>query len=422
MRKYFLLLFGVLLSMFACSQENRTTSTASEFKTYSKGLIYSDVIMGKLEHIVDSLNLKYKTCELNKTFYAKHQTIGHYFSLDTGNIKQAMKDLERNISFEDFLAKYPQVELKKDILIIKSKYPDDEAGEIIEFAEINLSDGYGFEYNETNNPELYTKNMSKTWLFTYYDKETYSKESLSGFYFPHDFFTGPIKDHYARMIGYADCLIDTTTLKFKEETTDGSYALLENLADLSHEAKAELLDKMRSTRVIGFCSQDNGPRIHAMNIAILSAETTNWEVFLKAHLDIMNDRFERASDGSYAWAKRKTYIRELEELDINVEDLILGITLRMDNPASNHYYGSIGRLGRALAELQNKDQIKQGMMAMIRDSELDDYNRVLAYFLFLSYTHFIENKIEKKRNFKDLKLAINDLPDYLREKITLKEN
>ena len=47
------------------------------------------------------------------------------------------KEVSLLISFEDFLAKYPQVELKKDILIIKSKYPHDEAGEIIEFAEID---------------------------------------------------------------------------------------------------------------------------------------------------------------------------------------------------------------------------------------------------------------------------------------------
>jgi hypothetical protein len=99
--------------------------------------------------------------------------------------------------------------------------------------------------------------------------------------------------------------------------------------------KEKLLDEMRSTRVIGRCSQDDSPREHAVNIALLSAETNNWEVFIKAHLDILNDSFDRMSDGSYAWNRRKTYIREIEDLNIDVEDLILGISLRIENPENN---------------------------------------------------------------------------------------
>ncbi|MBK7243510.1 MAG: hypothetical protein IPH98_06560 [Saprospiraceae bacterium] len=72
----------------------------------------------------------------------------------------------------------------------------------------------------------------------------------------------------------------------------------------------------------------------------------------------MNDRFDRKSDGSYAWGQRNTYIKELEELNINVPDLILGILFRIENPASNHYFGSIGRVGRALSETKNRNEIE----------------------------------------------------------------
>src|SRR5690606_2706951 len=122
----------------------------------------------------------------------------------------------------------------------------------------------------------------------------------------------------------------------------------------SAKRKGRLLQRMRHTKVVGSCSQDASPRIHAINIALVSAETTNWEVFLKAHLDIMNDKFDRMSDGNYAYAQRKTYIKELEELNINVIDLLLGISLRIENPANNHYYGNIGRLGRAISESKYK--------------------------------------------------------------------
>jgi hypothetical protein len=46
---------------------------------------------------------------------------------------------------------------------------------------------------------------------------------------------------------------------------------------------AEALELKRNRRVIGGCSMDNSPRIHAQNIAILSAETTKWEIFLRSH-------------------------------------------------------------------------------------------------------------------------------------------
>ncbi|MBK7503592.1 MAG: hypothetical protein IPI52_00240, partial [Bacteroidetes bacterium] len=122
----------------------------------------------------------------------------------------------------------------------------------------------------------------------------------------------------ADKIGYSDCLIDTIATKFKSDAKSGWVDLPENWQNLSEKKKEKLLDEMRSTKVVGGCSQDSRPREHAINIAMLSAEVTNWEVFLKSHLDIMNDRFDRMSDGSYAYAQRKTYIKELEELDINV--------------------------------------------------------------------------------------------------------
>ena len=158
---------------------------------------------------------------------------------------------------------------------------------------------------------------------------------------------------------------------------------------------------------------DNSPRIHAMNIAVLSAETVNWETFLRAHLDIMNDRFERVSDGSYAWSGRKTYIRELEELDINVADLMLGISLRIENPSQNHYYGSISRIGRALSETQNSNEIETKMLEMIQDSQLDDHNRLLIYYLFQNYNYYIKDEAQKAQNTNKLKTAVQTLPDYL---------
>ncbi|HTN17639.1 MAG TPA: hypothetical protein VL092_08165 [Chitinophagaceae bacterium] len=95
MKQKLTILFLLVISLTSFGQE-------TEFKVYKNGLIYSEKAMKKLGYIVDSLNLKYKTCDLNKKFYAKSQTVGHFVSLDTGNIKQAKEDIENQIPFDVF--------------------------------------------------------------------------------------------------------------------------------------------------------------------------------------------------------------------------------------------------------------------------------------------------------------------------------
>ena len=107
------------------------------------------------------------------------------------------------------------------------------------------------------------------------------------------------------------------------------------------ELKQELLTLMRCRRVIGMCSQDQSPRRHAMAIASLAGETQQWDIFMRAHMDILNDRFERMTDGSYAWEQRQTYLKELEELGLQVTDIMLGMSLRAANISTNHYSGTV---------------------------------------------------------------------------------
>jgi len=392
----------------------------NEFKVYKNGLIYSEDAMSKLGYIVDSLNLKFKTCDLNQKFYAANQTIGYIVTLDAGNIKQAKQEIENQINIEEFIKKYPQAKVEKNKLVIKRKYKNYRNKEKVEFEEFDLKNAYGFSI-ESEDLTLYNKEMKNTWLIEYHVETKYSKESINAFYFPENFQSKEIPRKYALMIGYSDCLIDTTATKFKDNLKDGWVELPKNWQNFSDKKKSKLLDEMRSTRVIGGCSQDSRPRDHAVHIALLSAETYNWSVFLKAHLDIMNDRFERVSDGSYAWGARNTYIKELETLNINVLDLILGISLRIENPVVNHYYGSISRIGRALSETKNRNKIEESILSAISDKELDDYNRLLFYFLFKNYNYNIQEEVLKKKNEEKLLLAMNTLPQYYKVELLKNE-
>ena len=170
-----------------------------------------------------------------------------------------------------------------------------------------------------------------------------------------------------------------------------------------------------------FSREDTRPRTHALNIAKLSAQTANLGVFLRAHLDIVNDRFDIISGGGYDWDARKTYIRELEDLDINVLNLIIGIALRLENPDKNHYYGTIWRLGRALAETKHRKETEAQLLSMIQDEELDDYNRLMGCFLLFNYCRFTENESEKKASLKKFRKTIEKLPEYLSKEIPWSE-
>jgi len=405
------LILGFFCFINAFSQEN-------EFPIYPNGLIYSEATMTKLSHIVDSLNLRYKTCDLNKVFYSNKQTVGHLVRLSKGDLKAAKEDMDKGISPEDFLVRYPMATIERQVLITKTQYKDYDDKEVILIRHFDLHSDYGFSITK-NDLSLHTREMKNTWLYEYNKSSRKSEGFLYAFYFPNSFTSIQLPGRYSQMIGYADCLIDTTTTKLKAEIESdwGWEGLPENWQSLSEEKKDELLDKMRSTRVMGLCSQDSRPRTHAVNIALLSAETAKWEVFLKAHLDIMNDRFERMSDGNYAWAKRNTYIKELEELNIDVSDLILGILFRIENPSENHYYGSISRVGRALSETTNKEEIEDVILKTIADPELDDYNRILFYFLFLNYSGWLQDADAKKQSEEKLNMVVQTLPNYLREKI-----
>jgi hypothetical protein len=391
----------------------------TEFGTNNNGLIYNAYTLEKLKRIADSLQLKFKVCDFDKVFHSKLQTIGHKIMLDTNDVKQAKIDMENNISFENFILKYPDAIVDKNVLVVKYSYQDYDEKEVVEFSEVSLNNDYGLEISQDNVLDFYHKPLKNTWVFSYQEPSEYMDESLSAFYFPEDFKSTALETKYSRQIGYADCLIDTVVTKLKDDKTEGWIEMPENWQSLSSKNKEKLLDDMRSTEVIGFCSQDSRPREHAFNIALLSAETANWEVFLKAHLDIMNDRFDRMSDGSYAYGERKTYIKELEELNIDIIDLLIGISLRVENAATNHYYGNIGRLGRAISESKNHHRFKEQILSMLEDRGLDDYNRMVSYFLFMSYHNHIENKDEKKENLKLLAQSIQTLPDYLKGRIHL---
>ncbi|WP_207434875.1 hypothetical protein [Sabulibacter ruber] len=486
-----------LITPFTYAQQSQAQEEQdSEFKTHPNGLIYSTTTISQLKGIVDSLSLKFKVCELHKDYRALPQTKGHYVRLEKGNISAAVRDLKQNISFEEFVKKYAHTTCVKDLLVAKTQSESYDGKKTVEFFSLPLNGKGDFTLEVEATTTAYEQPLKGKWIFEYWDKTAYSDEKLEAFYFPEEFKAPSLPIKYARMVQYADCMIDTTAQIYLESDwgrasrPEKTPAALDRFMNYVHQAtnmpvydeknesyyedyyhwyhvtrknkvqndlsnrkeftsllaaalpvalqeggydeefeeyvgqyisKKTELELKRKRQVVGSCSQDTAPREHAVAIAQLSAETVNWETFLRAHLDIMNDRFDRASDGSYAWAGRKTYIRELEVLDINVPDLLIGISLRLENSGENHYYGNIGRLGRALSESQHATTIESQLLTMIKDKQLDDYNRILLYYLFLNYNHHLADKSQQKTNVTRLNEAVQHLPTHLAARALVKE-
>jgi len=239
-------------------------------------------------------------------------------------------------------------------------------------------------------------------------------ESISAFYFPDDFESSPIPEKYARMVGYLNFMMPMTT-KYKKDAPlkyDDIY-LRHDWKTLPIEKQCAILDTMRSIKVIGY-DRNHRPRIRATDFALLSAEVTDWEVFLPAHFDMIFHRAHLVAGGKYdKGTGRGTYIHELEALNINVMHLLLGMFLRTQNTMSDDY--SPRRVAWAISELENKADIEETMINMIIDNELDDYNRVTMFYLFNRYTAFIPDECEQKTAYAKLDTAAKQLPKYTQQ-------
>lgn len=178
-------------------------------------------------------------------------------------------------------------------------------------------------------------------------------------------------------------------------------------------SREDALYLKRLRRPVGMCSMDQTPRLHAAEICKLAAETAKWDIFLRSHLNIMNDYFDRATDGSYAWEGRNTYLRELEMLDIHAEDLLIGASLRSSNTSAGHYYGDISRIGRAFSESANLDALKERLLNMVRDEELDLFNRLLMAYLFDNHNYYLTDEEQKRQNKKMLADAVKTMPEFI---------
>ncbi len=180
---------------------------------------------------------------------------------------------------------------------------------------------------------------------------------------------------------------------------------------------SEVLALKRKRVVFGRCSMDDSPIRHAINIARLAGETCCMDIFLRSHLDIVFDKFDRMTDASYAEPGRLTYVEELELLETKLELLLPGTLLASRNVSDNHYSGQVGRAARAIAELKDRTGVYENIHQLIDDDQLDFYNPVMLIVMAQHYNRYLRQKnlVDEVGNNKDrLMVSISRLPDYIR--------
>jgi len=482
---------------------------AQEFPLHNNGLIYDSATIGHLHRAVDSLHLKFTSCHIDRPFHSVEQTIGSYvkFSSPDDDLSKVKEAMDAGATFDQIASRFPSLlhDTFVDVVVTRNydtfmTYRDIEqidAGEerVMLRYTTPLGDGSrGMMSVDEASPFFSGAIPAGRWIYRYSTKEGAwdSNYNLWAYYLPQEMKRQEIPEHYARLMRYADCLIDTATrisVDLPDSPADEFVRLMKSVdaqlalppypaapadyankksmmayyraekrwekrkrklmeragaipgfADtlraaaiagirdgysdqdlewlVEHYVSKELaLELMRRRRVKGMCSQDQAPRIHAMHIAMLAAQSGRWDVFLRAHLDVMNDNFSRISDGSYAWGERRTYIRELEALDIDVLDLMLGITIFAGDPHGGHYQGMIWRVGRALSEAVDTEEFERRAYGMMRDPELDDFNRAVLYNLYTSYLMSISSPELRAAKLEVLRSQAPTLPPYLRRQI-----
>lgn len=187
-----------------------------------------------------------------------------------------------------------------------------------------------------------------------------------------------------------------------------TLSFADNLGRYYNKSKA--LDLKRARIKTGFCSVDNSPRQYLAELAILSAEAGRWDVFLRAHLDLMNDRVRRNSDNSLMYKRRGIYINELEALPLDLTQLFPGMIFRIDNAPNHHYYNTLTRSSRCMALSKDSLFYCKEMLSIAADTTLDPYNRILFAHVTANIGYSLGQPVSM---VQEIRKALSDLPDFL---------
>jgi len=220
---------------------------------------------------------------------------------------------------------------------------------------------------------------------------------------------------YTNDNNFKNLLLEALDYAEKNKVSNGD--LEDFTAQLISEKRA--LELMRQNRQVGTCSFDNGPIVQQKRIASLASKTQNWNVFVKSFLNIMNDNVSRNTNSNIASNARKTYIEELAKLDLDIDKILLGSNVRIEDTTRTHYFSDGSKIAKAYANLNSDKQeyFKNTVFEIIREKEIDAFNKLHFYNTLKHYKYFIKDSIKKTELEKDILNLVPLLPNELKSRI-----
>lgn len=458
----------VLLAIFS----NSLTAQRRSVSTFKGDLYWSDATLQSLKKEVAKRHQVLREQDTKKSYLSLYQTFTHYIYLKVDDkttveqVAEARLDLQNQMHFETFMAKYPTATNSRDLLVTKKIRTKEGGQSLILVRETPLRHEKGVVICSNNQNFWQKQRVKECWLI---DESDNDARQLRAFFFVDDFSAVNLPPQYSQQITYTSLMLDTAATIFlprceisgihalkgrqgsavaqlmtwiaekkktdvlqywaeepdfqnllKAATTEalhygGSNEILEYYVEEHISPKTALLLK-RSRRLLS--EQSN--REHLLNIANLAAKTGDWGVFIRAQMSILFLRRE-ASEDNKAWQQRSTYVRELDAMGLQTLDLILGTALDFNQMPNNHIVIDTKKVPILLLESKEQDAWAEKLLELIADENLDWHNRVITYNIFREYVKALPKAQIRAAWLEKLRQATQYFPTSLAERLELED-
>lgn len=187
----------------------------------------------------------------------------------------------------------------------------------------------------------------------------------------------------------------------------------EDLEDMVYSTipKARALNLLRQSQTIGTCSYDDRPLDQLKRIATLAAETSNWSLFIKSSLNVLNDNVSRIANSNIASNNRKTYVEELAKLNLNLNSLLLGSNFRVSDTTHAHYFSDGAKIAKAYSSLtvKHQDIFEKTIAEILKNPNIDAFNKLHFYNTYQNFKYLIQDSLK----IQNINEKIRQLETYL---------
>ena len=195
----------------------------------------------------------------------------------------------------------------------------------------------------------------------------------------------------------------------------------EGLEDLAYflVSNEKTLNLLRTVQTVGTCSYDDRPTEQMRKIAILSAQIPNWGIFIKSSLNLLNDNISRIAQSNISTNQRLTNVEQLAKLKLNINKILLGSNLRIDDNNKGHYFSDGERVAKSYASLSSKNQqfFKKNIKNIIKDPAMDAFNKLHFYNTYVNYMYVTKDSLPIKDIRRQIKSIIPFLPNEIRSRL-----